>query len=331
MGKGSQRAISGSTKRRHDRDLASRAISNDHVGFMEDERTTNPNKTVVTVLAQPAKKGDSTKEACLVIIYGEDLGRRVPLGDDACVIGRSSKCDVQVDQESVSRNHARISRLGDGYTIRDLGSTNGTYVNDEIVDEMMLRDGDQLKIGRTIFKFIVGGNMEAQYHEEIYRLMTVDGLTELHNKRFFTEAIDKELSRAKRYERSFALVLFDIDHFKKINDAYGHLAGDAVLRQLGALVRGRVRRDDIPARTGGEEFAVILPEVGREGAAALADKLRRSVEEATFRFEGTVIPVTISLGVAEWDPGIEDPAEMIKRADEKLYEAKRSGRNQVCS
>ena len=298
---------------------------------MEDERTTNPNKTVVTVISQPNKKADGSREACLVIIYGEDLGRRVPLGSEPCVIGRSSKCDVQVDQESVSRNHARISRLGDGYTIRDLGSTNGTYVNDELVDEIMMRDGDQLKIGRTIFKFIVGGNMEAQYHEEIYRLMTVDGLTELHNKRFFSESLEKEISRAKRYERPFSLVLFDIDHFKKINDTYGHLAGDAVLRQLGALIRGRVRRDDVPARTGGEEFAVILPEVSCEGAVILADKLRRSVEDSTFRFEGTIIPVTISLGVAEWDPNIEDPAELVKRTDEKLYDAKRSGRNRVCS
>lgn len=298
---------------------------------MEDERTTNPNKTVVTVISQPSKKAGGSREGCLVIIYGEDLGRRVPLGDEPCVIGRSSKCDVQVDQESVSRNHARISRLGDGYTIRDLGSTNGTYVNDELVDEIVLRDGDQVKIGRTIFKFIVGGNMEAQYHEEIYRLMTVDGLTDLHNKRFFTESLEKEMSRAKRYERSFSLVLFDIDHFKQINDTYGHLAGDAVLRQLGALVRGRVRRDDVPARTGGEEFAVILPEVGREGAAHLADKLRRAVADSSFRFEGTLIPVTISLGVAEWDEGVGDPAELVKRADEKLYEAKRGGRNRVCS
>ncbi len=299
--------------------------------LMDDERTTNPNKTVVTVISHTAKPTDNAREACLVIIYGEDLGRRVPLGEEPCVIGRSSKCDVQVDQESVSRNHARISRLGDGYSIRDLGSTNGTYVNDELVDDVMLRDGDQVKIGRTIFKFIVGGNMEAQYHEEIYRLMTVDGLTELHNKRYFTESLEKEISRAKRYERPFSLVLFDIDHFKKINDTYGHLAGDAVLRQLGALIRGRVRRDDTPARTGGEEFAVILPEVACDGAVLLADKLRRAVEEATFRFEGTIIPVTVSLGVAEWNPAEDDPAELVKRSDEKLYEAKRSGRNRVCS
>ncbi|MFO0680772.1 MAG: GGDEF domain-containing protein [Sandaracinus sp.] len=295
---------------------------------MDDERTTNPNKTVVTVIAQQPKPKEQ-REACLVIIYGDDLGRRIPLGGEPCVIGRSSKCDVQVDQESVSRNHARITKGSSGYSIADLGSTNGTYVNDELVEQAMLRDGDQLKIGRTIFKFIVGGNVESVYYEEIYRLMTIDGLTDLHNKRYFTEAMEKELSRAKRYERTFSLVLFDIDHFKKINDTYGHLAGDSVLRQLGALVKGRVRHTDIPARTGGEEFAIILPEVSREGAMQMAEKVRRAVEETHFRFEGTVIPVTVSLGVTEWVPEAKEVDDLVRLADERLYDAKRGGRNQV--
>ena len=298
---------------------------------MEDERTTNPNKTVVTVITKSpsAAGGDGPREGCLVIIYGDDLGRRVPLGAEPCIMGRSSKCDVQLDQESDWRNHARIQRQRSNYIISDLGSTNGTYVNDELVDEVVLRDGDQIKVGRTIFKFIVSGNMEAQYHEEIYRLMTVDGLTELHNKRYFNEAIEREASRSRRYSRTFSLILFDIDLFKQINDTYGHLAGDSVLRQLGALVRNKVRRDDIPARTGGEEFSVILPEIGREVALALAEKLRASIEAAVFKFEGTQIPVMVSLGVAEWHEEIQDPQDLVKKADERLYEAKRGGRNQV--
>ncbi len=298
---------------------------------MEDDRKTNPNKTVVTVRTKsPLHRSDDGREGCLVIIYGDDLGRRVRLGPEPTVVGRSTHCDVQLDQESVSRNHARISRYRNNYVIRDLGSTNGTYVNDELVDEVALRDGDQVKIGHTIFKFIVSGNMEAQYHEEIYRLMTVDGLTELHNKRYFSEAVERETSRSRRYQRTLTLLLFDIDHFKQINDTYGHLAGDSVLRQLGALVRQRVRRDDVPARIGGEEFAVILPEVGRDGALQAAEKLRATVEATSFRFEGTVIPVTISIGVAEWSDELADPQELVKLTDERLYEAKRTGRNRVC-
>lgn len=295
----------------------------------DEERTTNPNKTVVTVVSSaPAKK--DTRDACLVIIYGDDLGRRIPLSVEPTVIGRSSKCDVQIDQESVSRNHCRISYEGNRYVLQDLGSTNGTYVNDEIIDQIALRDGDQLKVGRSIMKFITGGNIEGLYHEEIYRLMTIDGLTEVHNKRYFEEVMEREFSRAKRYERTFSLVLFDIDHFKKINDTYGHLAGDAVLRQLGALVKPRVRRDDIIARIGGEEFSIVLPEVDKEGALEAARKLRELVERTTFSFEGTAIAVTVSLGVVEWDHEMKEPQDLVKAADERLYEAKRTGRNKVC-
>jgi diguanylate cyclase (GGDEF)-like protein len=292
-------------------------------------RPTNPNETVITHVSSVDQR-QASREGCLVIIYGQDLGRRVPLGEEPMLIGRSSSCHVQVDQESVSRRHAQVWRRDDRYVARDLGSTNGTYVNDDPVDELDLRDGDQLKIGRTIFKFIVGSNMEAQYHEEIYRLMTVDGLTTLHNKRYFNEAIDRETSRAQRYDRTFSLIVFDIDHFKKINDTHGHLAGDAVLRQLGSLVISLVRRDDIPARTGGEEFSVIVPEADLEGAAQLAEKLREAVEEHRFEVDGERIPVTISVGVAQWMPWVEDPQDLVRLADERLYDAKNAGRNRVC-
>ncbi|MAC26055.1 MAG: GGDEF domain-containing protein [Sandaracinus sp.] len=288
---------------------------------------------MVTVVgpAGAGGKKKASREACLVVIYGEDLGRRIPLADEPVVIGRSSRCEVQIDQESVSRNHCRISYNGRGYGVRDLGSTNGTYVNDELVDTMDLRDGDQLKVGRTILKFIVGGNIEGQYHEEIYRLMTMDGLTQVHNKRYFDEMLERELSRARRYERTFCLILFDIDHFKQINDTYGHLAGDAVLRQLGTVVRTHVRRDDIIARTGGEEFGIITPEVGLHGAVELAKKLNRLVDEQAFEFEGTRIAVTISLGVCEWDEAMQSTQAIVQASDEKLYEAKRTGRNKVCA
>jgi len=177
---------------------------------------------------------------------------------------------------------------------------------------------------------ITGGNVEAQYHEEIYRLMTVDGLTQIHNKRYFEEMLEREVSRCARYGRSFSLILFDIDHFKLVNDTHGHLAGDAVLRRLGTLMRTRVRRDDVLARVGGEEFAVILPEVGLEGAVGLARKMNALIDDSRFEFENTAMDITISLGVATWQEGMTVGDELVKRADEKLYEAKDSGRNRVC-
>jgi len=287
------------------------------------------NKTVVTVISRIAEK-PVAKEACLVVIYGMELGKKFNLESSSIIIGRSSKCDVQIDQESVSRNHCKLINTGKSVLVLDLGSTNGTYVNDEPVDEHVLRDGDLIKIGRTIFKFLTGGNVENAYHEEIYRLTTIDGLTQIFNKRYFMEMLEREISRSHRYRRALCLIIFDIDHFKNINDTYGHLAGDAVLRHLAGVVKNNVRREDMLARYGGEEFAIILPEVELSGARIIADKIRKLVEGTRFRFEETDIPVTISLGIAACGENLKEPSEFIKAADEKLYEAKQTGRNRAC-
>src|SRR4051812_20585816 len=211
-------------------------------------------KTVVTTISRVTDR-PLGKEACLVVIYGSELGKKYNLNASAIVIGRSSKCDIQIDQESISRNHSKIINTSKSLLIRDLGSTNGTYVNDEPVDEYVLRDGDLIKIGRTIFKFLTGGNIENAYHEEIYRLTTIDGLTQIFNKRYFLETIEREVARSQRYRRALSLVMFDIDHFKRINDTFGHLAGDFVLKHLASAIKNKIRREDIFARYGGEEFA----------------------------------------------------------------------------
>jgi diguanylate cyclase (GGDEF)-like protein len=285
-------------------------------------------KTVVTSINRIAGQ-QPTKEACLVVIYGNELGRKYSLESPSVTLGRSNKCDIQIDQESVSRAHSKITNAGRSVKIRDLGSTNGTYVNDELVEERPLVDGDFIKIGRTIFKFLSGGNIERAYHEEIYRLTTVDGLTQIFNKRYFAEALDREIARASRYRRELSLVMFDLDHFKEVNDSHGHLAGDAVLKTLAHTIKTRIRTEDIFARYGGEEFAIILPEIDGHNAHQFAEKIRRIVETTDFIFEATKIPVTISMGVATLD--LEEPAAvaLIKRSDERLYEAKAAGRNCV--
>lgn len=265
------------------------------------------------------------------MIYGPELGRRIPLRrNSAMEIGRHPSNDFPLDQESVSRRHARIVWSNDHWHAIDLGSTNGTYVNDELVTDRVLRDGDQIKVGRTILKFLEGGSVETSYHEEIYRLMTFDGLTGAHNKRFFHEALEREVSRSKRYGRILSLILFDIDHFKKVNDTSGHIAGDAVLRQLAALVRVNIRRENIFSRVEGEEFAIIVPETGVTEAAAVANKIRILVENAEISFDTITIPVTISLGVASLEAN--DTAEVLyAKADALLYRAKQMGRNRVVS
>jgi diguanylate cyclase (GGDEF)-like protein len=285
--------------------------------------------TRITELAATPTSGRSG-DACIVVIYGTELGRRVQLGTAPFEIGRSSTNDLFIDQESISRHHARISFDGSSYWISDLGSTNGTFVNDEPVREQRLRDGDQVRIGRSILKFMTGENVEVHYHEEIYRLMTVDGLTQIFNRRYFNEALEREVNRSRRYARVLSLVVFDIDHFKKINDTYGHLVGDSALRLISTAVKPRLRREDIFARVGGEEFAVLLPEIAIDGARVIAEKIRSIVQGTPMKHEQEYIRCTVSLGVATLDDGEGPPEDLYKRADELLYEAKQTGRNRVC-
>jgi diguanylate cyclase (GGDEF)-like protein len=267
--------------------------------------------------------------AQLVVIFGADLGKRIEIGQRAIEIGRAPSCDIPIDHESVSRRHARVLRKGDAYWVEDLGSTNGTFVNDGRVASRDLAQGDQLKVGRTIFKFLTGGNVEASYHEEIYRLMTFDGLTGIYNKRYFHEALEREASRARRYARDLSVVMFDVDRFKEKNDTFGHVAGDRILKDLASAVQGKLRREDVFARVGGEEFAVIAPEVGIVGAREAAEKIRRTVESTQFRFDGHAIPTTVSIGVASWLGKEDGPDAIYGRADAALYAAKKSGRNRV--
>src|SRR6476660_9516567 len=285
-------------------------------------------KTVVTVISKISERPVG-KDACLVVIYGLELGRKYNLESANVIIGRSSKSEIQIDQESVSRNHAKIINTGKSIILRDLGSTNGTYVNDELIDEYVLRDGDFIKIGRTIFKFLSGNNIENSYHEEIYRLTTIDGLTQVFNRRYFVETLEREIGRALRYRRDLSLIMFDIDRFKGVNDSFGHLAGDHVLKHLASVIKTRIRREDVLARYGGEEFAIVLPEIDHYNAMQFAEKVRKLVEAAEFKFEDAMIPVTVSIGVASLRGEIEDALEFIKQADTHLFSAKEGGRNRV--
>ena len=276
---------------------------------------------------------------CLVMIYGHSLGRRHALDKPEVVIGRADSAAIQVDHELVSREHARITVLGGTCRIADLGSTNGTWVNDRRVEEAELGDGDLVRVGQTVFKYLTGTNIEAKYHEAIYLLSTTDGLTGAANKSAFLDILEHELRRANRYERTLSLAIFDIDLFKKVNDTWGHLAGDYVLRELSRLVADHIRRVDTFARYGGEEFALILPETGRDDARMVCEKLRTLISEQTFTYEGAVLSITVSFGVATFElrPSAEksdphaDATRVIAAADGKLYEAKASGRNCVCA
>jgi two-component system cell cycle response regulator len=292
-------------------------------------------KTRVTQVVQQPPPDDSPSNDCLVVIYTAEpglLGKRFVLDKSPTRVGRGAESQIVLEGDSVSRRHAHLERRAGAWYVVDDGSTNGTYVNEEqIAREQLLNNGDRIKIGPSILKFLSGADAEAKYHEEIYRMTIVDGLTQIHNKRALFEALEKELMRARRYERDLSLLMFDIDFFKRINDQYGHLAGDHVLRELARVVQERIRREEVFARYGGEEFVILLPETPLPGAAALAENLRARVANHAFVFQGERIPVTVSIGTALLGENDKVAADLIQRADEKLYEAKRGGRNRVCS
>ncbi len=253
-------------------------------------------KALISVLSKIHERRPKAS-ACLVEIYGQQIGRKIILTQGELVVGRSQKADVQIDQESVSRKHARFSIKGSGITIEDLGSTNGTYINDEPANNTPLQNQDQIKVGRTIYKFLADEDLESAYRQELLRLAAIDGLTECFNEAYLTEQLTREVSRAYRYARPLSLVLFDLEGMGRINKELGQLAGDTVLTQLAHRVRNRLRREDIFARLNGGLFAVVAPESAQDDVGSLVQKIQKLVTEQPFYFEE--MELSIGLHIAQ--------------------------------
>jgi diguanylate cyclase (GGDEF)-like protein len=288
------------------------------------------------ILQRPIGSGEKSPpqgDACLVNLHppGPDIGKRVPLLSNQYIVGRDSEAGFIVSRSSVSRQHARLYVDDAGnWWVEDLNSTNGTFVNESRIRSAKLSDADQVRFGDAIYKFLAGSNIESAYHEAIHNMAIQDGMTGIHNKRYFTEFLEREIAVASRHGHPLTLVMFDVDHFKKVNDSHGHLAGDAVLKDLAGRIKPRIRREDLFARYGGEEFACVLPSTALPGGIVFAEHLRTLIEERPCAFDSMQISFTISLGVTvlHKETGI-DSATLIKRADENLYAAKRNGRNRV--
>jgi diguanylate cyclase (GGDEF)-like protein len=287
-----------------------------------------------TLIARPARMLQrDQREGCLVHIYptGANMGRRYSLTHETLTIGRGDDAGIRIADGSVSRRHAQIEMTPEGFVVSDLGSTNGTFVNDQQAHApKLLEDGDYLRVGNCLFRFLAGGNLESHYHEEIYRLTIIDALTDTFNTRYFNEFLEREVTRSQRHERPLALLMLDIDRFKRLNDEHGHLCGDFVLREMSHRIKDLVRKEDLFARYGGEEFAVVLVETQREQAIEVAERIRKCIEATPFHFEDQSLSLTISVGVGTTvgDATIT-PTELIRQADDKLYHAKESGRNRV--
>ena len=278
-----------------------------------------------------ALKGES-RSACFVVIAGKQTGAMFKLEQGEVLIGRGKEASIRIDDDGVSRLHAKIVRHPEGTAaIVDLKSTNGTFCNGERIDTHVLQDGDKIQIGTTtIIKFSLQDSLEEDFQRHQYETATRDPLTNCCNKNSFLERLPSEFAFAKRHDKPLSLAMLDIDRFKKINDSYGHLAGDFALRKLGSVLREKLRADDFLARYGGEEFALIMRETPKRSALQTAERLRKLVATTVFKYEGEKIAVTVSIGVATWPADhIHSSQDLIKAADANLYAAKRKGRNKV--
>jgi two-component system cell cycle response regulator len=292
--------------------------------------------TEATALPEVAPAASPRDRAYLIVLAGAAVGEmyKVPRGE--AKIGRGQACEVRLPDDGVSRAHARLLTEGDRVMLGDLDSRNGTFLNGKKVSSLVaLADGDKIQIGRTtILKFSYHDALEESFHEQMYESALRDALTRLFNKRYFLDRLDGELRFAKRHQTTVAVLMADVDHFKAINDTHGHLAGDAVLANISAVIARAVRNEDVVARFGGEELGIILRQIPVEAAQHLAERLRRLVEGATtITGDGdkkTDLKVTVSIGVAAYPhDGIDTVPQLIEAADKALYRAKHAGRNRV--
>lgn len=299
------------------------------------KKMTNSDKTVIITEKINLRETTGILEPFLIQTSGRDAGKIYPLLKRTLRIGRDSACEVHVDDLHVSRFHAVIICENiNSIIIRDTGSTNGVFINGKKIKEKRIVDGDKIRIGTEChFKIRFQDVDESRNQQHLYDAANKDGLTQLYNKKFFLDVLSREFSFSKRTHQPLSLLMIDVDFFKKINDTYGHLAGDMVLRRLGEYFLRRLRLENIACRYGGEEFCIVLRQVSEAQAAVIAERLRKGVEQEHFEYAEKEIPVTISIGIATYhNNNFNDYEALLKHADRCLYMAKQQGRNRsICS
>jgi two-component system, cell cycle response regulator len=295
----------------------------------EITRLINPATDTLKIDLELAKATDPV----LIVIRGGLQGKKYSLkGGPRFIVGRDKTADIQLDDSNISRQHCQIILQGEKILIEDMGSRNGTFVNDEKIDAqpIFLEKEDMIKVGSTILKFLPAGQLETLYHINLTNAAYMDKLTGLFNRKYISEVLEVEFKRAKALHTSLSLVVFDIDNFKKINDTYGHDGGDFVLQHLGQQVKASgLRERDLAGRYGGEEFIIVLTNSNSEQAAEVAERVRKKIEQFQFVYQEQAIQVTVSLGVASLKKELIDSNELYRNADRALYDSKKSGKNKV--
>jgi diguanylate cyclase (GGDEF)-like protein len=311
--------------------------------------TTEDNKnesdtTELRIDDNAAKLVNAERSPVLVSLSGELIATPIPLERDVVVLGRALEADIRLNDFRASRLHAQISADIDinssktVFRIKDLGSKNGTLLNGQVIKDSVLKDGDKIFIGDHLFRFDLQDEIDRQFQQQIHRLLVHDELTGLlTSKSFFTE-LRREAARAGEESRPFCVLMIDADHFKQVNDTYGHLVGSRTLQELAGVIKAALRSGDVAARFGGEEFAAFLLDADCAQGMVASERVRRAVEQhafsATNQASGEGDPVfrmTISIGIAAYPDDATDAIQLVELADSALYRAKREGRNLTCA
>jgi diguanylate cyclase (GGDEF)-like protein len=276
----------------------------------------------------------------LVFLSGDLLAVPIPLERQEVVLGRALEADVRINDSKVSRQHARIITISESeetrYLLTDLSLTNGTYLNGVKIKQEFLQNGDKITIGEHILRFDLLDEIDREYQKQIRRLLSHDDLTGLLSSRSFFSELRREAGKAKAEKRLFCVLMMDIDHFKLVNDSYGHLTGSKTLEEIGICINSILRTGDVAARFGGEEFAAFLLDAELSQGIIAGERIRSAVESQAFSVvkQGKTFEshhITISIGVASFPEDSSDPIELVEMADSALYRAKREGRNRVCA
>jgi two-component system, cell cycle response regulator len=306
----------------------------------DDVEQTRVGATIVGAPAYRPSANSAPKRAYVTVLQGARAGEMFKITTDETILGRGPQSGIHLDSDGVSRKHARIVKQGEGqFVLEDLGSTNGTWVDEQRITFRMLKDGDRVQVGtEVIVRFTFMDEMEAQLQQQLYESAVRDPLTRAYNRKHFSERLKAEVAHALRHRGQLSLILLDIDHFKRVNDTYGHPAGDAVLRGVASAIAKAIRTEDVFARIGGEEFALLARGIDVQNAVLFAERLRRGIERLAIPWQGSAIPVTSSFGVSTlielYNPHGEPPRSLdgdvlVARADQRLYMAKGGGRNRV--
>jgi two-component system cell cycle response regulator len=302
--------------------------------WADEEASTRATEATIQMPIPPGPR--QTPRALLTVVSGPNIGRVFSVHEgEETVLGRAKEAHVRIDDAGASRAHAHIVSAGAGkYVLEDLQSTNGTFLGGKRIERAELKSGDRINLGpNVVVSFSILDAQAERLAHQLYESSVRDPLTRAHNRRYLVERLASEIAYAKRHTSRLSLILFDLDHFKRVNDTHGHLVGDEVLREVSALVSRLIRSEDVFARFGGEEFVILVRGISHLNIGRFSERVRAAIERMEIAAESVVLHVTASIGFASLEQLPEKergPDGLLRLADERLYRAKTDGRNRVC-